>query len=693
MKNTALMPSASFVSKFASVRALFAAVALFACLFLSGHDAQAQDAADSGSNEAYLSGIAYDLANPAPPLTLQPPATITVNNGNDSGPGSLRQAIIDAPAGDTINFDFNGTVNITGGEMVINKNLTINGNGARNLIINRSSGSGRLFNITGVTVTFSNLTMSGARNSNIQGGAIYKAPGGSLTLTAVTVSNNISGFGGCAFVESALTVSNSTFSGNSTDAGNGGCLQLFGSSGPGGQTVNITNSTFSGNTAANAGGAIRNFNQTLTLTSVTITNNTANNGIDAVGGGGVANGATANVRNTIISGNASATNPDVSGTFTDSGYNFIGKNNGSNFVEGNPNANQSIVGTIAAPRDPQLQPLANNGGQTDTHALLISSPAVDKGNSFGITQDQRGSIRPSDAPSVLNATGGDGSDIGAFELLAASADLSVTKTDSPDPVSARSNITYTITVTNNGPDAATAVTLNDVIPDNTTFVSVTAPAGFTCPVTPQAGGTGTVTCTGTTLANTASAVFTLVVNVNQGATGTISNTASVASSAADTNTDNNSDTETTTIADEADLALSMIVSPDPVASGGTSTYQITLTNNGNTTATNVVLTQSDFFRQRGGTRLAIESITAPSGFTCQRGPTFFSSPTAEVVCRGTLAAGQTVQFEIVKRQRTPLANGTVIYHEAEVTTDTAEPNTQNNSAADTTTVGQQQNPR
>ncbi len=63
-----------------------------------------------------------------------------------------------------------------------------------------------------------------------------------------------------------------------------------------------------------------------------------------------------------------------------------------------------------------LATLANNGGHTPTHALLSGSPAIDKGNSFGLTSDQRDLPRPSDDPSIPPAAGGDNSDIGAFEL-------------------------------------------------------------------------------------------------------------------------------------------------------------------------------------------------------------------------------------------------------------------------------------
>ena len=68
--------------------------------------------------------------------------------------------------------------------------------------------------------------------------------------------------------------------------------------------------------------------------------------------------------------------------------------------------------------NPLLSPLQNNGGATQTRALLPGSPAIDKGSSSGVATDQRGVGRPVDDPLLANATGGDGADIGAFERTA-----------------------------------------------------------------------------------------------------------------------------------------------------------------------------------------------------------------------------------------------------------------------------------
>jgi uncharacterized repeat protein (TIGR01451 family) len=96
---------------------------------------------------------------------------------------------------------------------------------------------------------------------------------------------------------------------------------------------------------------------------------------------------------------------------------------------------------------------------------------------------------------AVNATIAD--DTGVLTILnndPAPADLSLSKTDTPDPISAGSLLTYTITVTNNGPGDAADVTLTDTVPTGTVYITSSAPGGWSC-TTPGVGGTGTLTCT------------------------------------------------------------------------------------------------------------------------------------------------------------------------------------------------------
>ena len=176
------------------------------------------------------------------------------------------------------------------------------------------------------------------------------------------------------------------------------------------------------------GGGIYNNANALTLTNVTITGNSAYTCCTFENGQGIHNENVTNVRNTIIAGNNSgiSTVPDVTGNFNSQGHNLIGKatpgGDGSNgdqtgFTNG---VNGDKVGSLAAPIDPVLGALGDNGGPTPTHKPLTGSPALDAGNDAlakdasnnTLTRDQRGAGR------FANATGpGTGTvDIGAFEF-------------------------------------------------------------------------------------------------------------------------------------------------------------------------------------------------------------------------------------------------------------------------------------
>ena len=151
----------------------------------------------------------------------------------------------------------------------------------------------------------------------------------------------------------------------------------------------------------------------------------------------------------------------------------------------------------------------------------------------------------------------------ATTTITTSADVAVTKSDTPDPVLAGGNITYTLTATNNGPSDAASVVISDVLPANTTFVSMTVPAGWAT-TTPPAGSGGTVTATNSLLIAGASASFTLVVQVTAGTPvgTTITNAATISSGTSDSSAANNTGTATTTIAAaSSDLSITKTTSP------------------------------------------------------------------------------------------------------------------------------------
>jgi len=179
-------------------------------------------------------------------------------------------------------------------------------------------------------------------------------------------------------------------------------------------------------------------------------------------------------------------------------------------------------------------------------------------------------------------------------------DLTVSISDSPDPVFAGNNITYTQTVTNNSTVVpGQNVTITQTTPPGTTFVSMTPPAGWTCGTLPAVGGTGSVVCTYTAGAFPVSATsgnFLFVVKTDQAlANGSsISQTVTVASSNPETNNANNSATAITTVQRRVDVAVTKVAN-DPGSDGAfsqgeTLTYTIVVTNNGPSRATNVVMT-------------------------------------------------------------------------------------------------------
>jgi uncharacterized repeat protein (TIGR01451 family) len=264
----------------------------------------------------------------------------------------------------------------------------------------------------------------------------------------------------------------------------------------------------------------------------------------------------------------------------------------------------------------------------------------------------------------------------AVPAFAQFTDMSVTKTDSPDPVTPGSNLTYTITVNNPGPNTGFAVLLNDTIPMDTTFVSFTAPGGWVITM-PSPGGTGAVTASSEGMV-AGTAVFTLVVNVNPTTTAfSITNVANLSVSN-DLNVANNVATETTNI-NAADLILTKSDSPDPVTAGASITYQLSLVNNGPSAAVNVQLTDT----VPAGTTLLTGSFMQTGGNT---GP--FTTQVSGTTLTATLASmppGVAI-FEFLVNVSPSLAAGSTITNNASVTTSTVDPNAANNSATETTGV-------
>ncbi|PYS57406.1 MAG: hypothetical protein DMF74_26130, partial [Acidobacteria bacterium] len=347
-------------------------------------------------------------------------APTIVTNSNDSGAGSLRGIIASACPGSTITFDMTpghvtSPITLTTGELLIDKNLTFQGPGANLLTISGNNNS-RVFNVTMASpniVTFADLTIAnGMVAGGSSGGGILNNSTATVNVTNSTLSNNTAGFGGglLNFSTGVVNLSNSTLNNNTATISGGGIYN----NGTG--TINLTNSTLSGNSGS--GGGIFNVQSgPVNVTNSTISGNTAP-GLAGAGGGIYNNSGSPviSLRNTIVALNTagSGLGPDLLGPMTSQGHNLVGKsNNSSGFTNG---SNGDIVGTIAAPVNPLLGSLANNGGPTQTMALLPGSPALNAGDNAAIINPPFGGPPFTDQRGVgfnriVNAT----VDIGAFE--------------------------------------------------------------------------------------------------------------------------------------------------------------------------------------------------------------------------------------------------------------------------------------
>lgn len=267
--------------------------------------------------------------------------------------------------------------------------------------------------------------------------------------------------------------------------------------------------------------------------------------------------------------------------------------------------------------------------------------------------------------------------------ISAVADLAATMTASPSTTTPGGDLTYTITVINNGLGNAANVALTDAVPANTTFVSQAQNSGPAFAVSgPPAGGTGTVTWTVAILASGQSATFTLIVRVSAGAANgsTVSNTANVGSTTSDPNPGNNSVSTSTLISAVADLAVDMSAVPASIVSGNNITYTITVINNGPSNAQNVTLSDA----LPGDTTFVSQAQT--------NGPSFgFSTPAvgsggSVIWNAATFATGASATFTLVIRTAANSTPGTTVVNTVVAAAASTDPNAANDSASTSTNV-------
>ncbi|HET6892524.1 MAG TPA: Ig-like domain-containing protein, partial [Pyrinomonadaceae bacterium] len=334
------------------------------------------------------------------------------------------------------------------------------------------------------------------------------ALGGAATLNGVSITDN--SVGGGLRVSGNLTTNliNCLIANNTnSETGGGGGGGIFNSG-----TINAVNTTISGNSTPGSGGGILTFNANLTLTNVTVTNNRASQG-----GGIVATGFVL-LKNTIMSGNFSGASPSTTPDDIQfliqpsSSFNLIGTCNSCGVSNG---VNNNQVGVT----NPGLGPLANNGGPTQTHAILAGSSALDAGsNSFVVNPpfigpsftDQRGTgfnriVDGPDADTIATV------DIGACETQVTLENIAdaVTNEDTqiiiPFEIDDRASIT-SITATSDN---------QTLVPNDPNHILVTdAGATEVITINPAANlfGTADITVTVNRTSGSANRTFTLTVN-------------------------------------------------------------------------------------------------------------------------------------------------------------------------------------
>lgn len=404
----------------------------------------------NGANQLLVTdgGSTLRIGTPA----QQAPMAHTVTNTNDSGPGSLRQAISDAQSGDAINFSssLNGqAIALTSDQLTINADISITGPGANLLAIERSAMAAtqfRIFNLPpGRTVNISGLTIrnGNAHSSSVDaGGAIYNDRSW-VNVDSCMFINNTATYGGALcntgvnntnaqYTRAAgtLIVAKSTFQGNSAGLDGGA---FFNGHVPDASTdsltyASVTNCTFTNNAAVDSGGAICtattfDSSDVLEVANSTFSGNYASDGTAFMG-----KGAFCNVSNSIFQGTGAGSTVAYGASpishFQDRGYNLVSDNPSHN--PGPPTFGAPIfdASSTQTNTDPRLGPLQNNGGSTLTQAPLADSPAIDRGKDLALDAcnaplgiDQRGFPRPVRFnPAIPEPSGGDGSDIGAVEL-------------------------------------------------------------------------------------------------------------------------------------------------------------------------------------------------------------------------------------------------------------------------------------
>ncbi|GIV85930.1 MAG: hypothetical protein KatS3mg052_2937 [Candidatus Roseilinea sp.] len=424
-------------------------------------------------------------------------------------------------------------------------------------------------------------------NSNSGGGGIGNS--GDARITRANIHNN-------------RVIDYTTLQPTGAGAGvsNGGDLQ-------------ISHSSIYNNAAGYASGVNNYGTPTVHIVNTTISSNGPSSSTTAQG---IAVTGTAYLTHTTVASNTGIglVNQGTAGFFAVlAAYNTAGDcaNWGgsatSQFSSMSSDASCAAFGFTYTSTDPLLQPLALNGGSTWNHELPIGSPALSKVSPCGVGDDQRSVSRPALC------------DIGAFERLE-TVSLDLGKIGAGSIATAGVPFTYTLIITNSGPDFATNVVVTDTLSGGATFGGVIGSSNPASLTSSLSGASATFTVS----VLPANSVFVITYTVQPPVNGGVfSNTASIAA------VDQNSSGSPTagggdvTASANADLEISKVADPATVLPGGVITYTLVVTNNGPSTAQAVTVTD----QISGGTLGGLVATSSGVNFVISGNMLTFTVPT------------------------------------------------------------------
>jgi uncharacterized repeat protein (TIGR01451 family) len=581
----------------------------------------------------------------------------TANASIASGSTDTFTLVVSAPSGLANGAAFNDTASVsatTSDPNPANNSSTLSGTIATSADMAETL-SGPATITAGTTATYI-ITIINNGPSNALGVAVSDVlPAGSVFASMTPSGSNVDGF---TFSQSGATITE-TANGAITPGHNDSFTLVVSapSNLANGAAFNDTASVSATTTDPLAGNNSQTINGTI--------NTKADPGVSATGPSSVTAGTNATYVVTLTNGGPSDSQGVVVTDTLPAGAIFVsitpGTSNpdGFTFSQAGGTITETANGAIAA-------------GHTDTFTLVVSAPS-NLANGAGFSDTASVTSTTTDLSSTNNTSTVTGT-------IATSADVAVSATG-PSSVTAGTNATYTITLSNAGPSDSQGVVLSDLLPAGSNFVSITPgasnPDSFTFG---QSGGTITETANGAVAAGHTDS-FTVVVSAPSSlASGAaFSDTASASANTADPSAANNSSTVTGSVATSADLAVSA-TGPSSVTPGTNATYTITLTNGGPSNAQGVVL--SDLL-PTGSTFVSLTPAAGnPDSFAFGQ-----SGGTVNETANAAVTAGNSDTFTLVVFAPLTLTSGANFSDTASVTASTSDPTSANNSATVTGTVG------